>query len=142
MRILSILELCLIYKWLSSQFLQLICLPLFELVHCMMDFVSSLGWYGLKKFVDVAASVLLRFGIRYLDRIMDGGFTSVGGQESGPGSGVVAVPMEDIGGSEPGAVAGAVAGTVAGAEVEGRLPDCGDYVVEFLEGSEVSLVVS
>ena len=84
----------------------------------------------------MAADVLLRFGLRYLDRLMEGGFTSVGGQESGVGSGVgsgvVAVPMEDIGGSEPGAVDGAVAGTVAGAEVEGRLPDCGDYVVEFL----------
>ena len=107
------------------------------LVRCTMDFLSSLGSYGLRRFVDVAANVLLRFGLRYLDRLMDGGFTSVGGQESGPGSGVVAVPMEDIGGSEPGAVAGAVAGAV----VEDQLPDCGHCVVEFLDGSEVSLVV-
>ena len=89
----------------------------------------------------MAASVLLRFGLRYLDRLMDGGFTSVGGQESGVGSGVgsgvVAVPMEDVGGSDvgPGAVA------VAGAVVEDQLPDCGHCVVEFLDGSEVSLVV-
>ena len=108
-----------------------------------MDFLSSLGSYGLQRFVDVAASVLLRFGLRYLDRLMDGGFTSVGGQESGVGSGVgsgvVAVPMEDVGGSdvEPGAVAVAVAGAV----VEDQLPDCGHCVVEFLDGSEVSLVV-
>ena len=84
----------------------------------------------------MAANVLLRFGLRYLDRLMEGGFTSVGGQESG--SGVVAVPMEDVGGSdEPGAVAVAVAGAV----VEDQLPDCGHCVVEFLDGSEVSLVV-
>ena len=89
----------------------------------------------------MAASVLLRFGHRYLDRLMDGGFTSVGGQESGVGSGVgsgvVAVPMEDVGGSDvgPGAVA------VAGAVAEDQLPDCGHCVVEFLDGSEVSLVV-
>ena len=91
----------------------------------------------------MAANVLLRFGLRYLDRLMDGGFTSVGGQESGVGSGVgsgvVAVPMEDVGGSnvDPGAVAVAVAGAV----VEDQLPDCGHCVVEFLDGSEVSLVV-
>ena len=110
-----------------------------------MDFLSSLGSYGLRRFVDVAASVLLRFGLRYLDRLMDSGFTSVGGQESGVGLGVVAVPMEDVGGSEPGAVAGAVAvagaGAVAGAVVEDQLPECGDCVVEFLDGSEVSLVI-
>ena len=88
----------------------------------------------------MAANVLLRFGLRYLDRLMEGGFTSVGGQESG--SGVVAVPMEDVGGSdEPGAVAVAVAGAVAEAVVEDQLPDCGHCVVEFLDGSEVSLVV-
>ena len=106
-----------------------------------MDFLSSLGSYGLRRFVDVAANILLRFGLRYLDRLMDGGFTSVGGQESGAGSGagsgVVAVPMEDVGGSGvgPGAVA------VAGAVAEDQLPDCGLCVVEFLDGSEVSLVV-
>ena len=106
----------------------------------------------------MAASVLLRFGLRYLDRLMDGGFTSVGGQESGVGSGVVAVPMEDIGGSEPGAVAGAVAvvgagsvggtgsvavagaGSVDGAAVGDQLPGCDDCVVEMLDGSEVALV--
>ena len=106
-----------------------------------MDFLSSLGSYGLRRFVDVAANILLRFGLRYLDRLMDGGFTSVGGQESGVGSGIVAVPMEDIGGSEPGAVAGAMAGAVDGAVVEDQLPECGDCVVEFLDGSEVSLVI-
>ena len=83
----------------------------------------------------MAANVLLRFGLRYLDRLMDGGFTSVGGQESGVGSGVgsgvVAVPMEDVGGSDVG----------PGAVAEDQLPDCGHCVVEFLNGSEVSLVV-
>ena len=106
-----------------------------------MDFLSPLGSYGLRRFLDVAANILLRFGLRYLDRLMDGGFTSVSGQESGVGSGVgsgvVAVPMEDVGGSGvgPGAVA------VAGAVAEDQLPDCGHCVVEFLDGSEVSLVV-
>ena len=93
----------------------------------------------------MAANVLLRFGLRYLDRLMDGGFTSVGGQESGVGLGVVAVPMEDVGGSEPGAVAGAVAvvgaGSVAGAVVVDQLPGCDDCVVELLDGSEVALVI-
>ena len=100
-----------------------------------MDFLSSLGSYGLRRFVDVVANILLRFGLRYLDRLMDGGFTSVGGQESGvgsgAGSGVVDVPMEDVEGSDvgPGAVGG------------DQLPGCGHCVVEFPDGSEVSLVV-
>ena len=113
-----------------------------------MDLLS----YGLQRFIDVAARVLLRFGLRYLDRLMDSGFTSVGGQESGVGLGVVTVPMEDVGGSEPGAVAGAVAvvgagsvavagaGSVAGA-VGDQLPGCDDCVVEMLDGSEVALVI-
>ena len=100
-----------------------------------MDFLSTLGLYGLRRFLDVAANILLRFGLRYLDRLMDGGFTSVGGQESGVGSGVgsgvVDVPMEDVEGSDVG----------PGAVGEDRLPDCGHCVVEFLDGSEVSLVV-
>ena len=102
-----------------------------------MDFLSPLGSYGLRRFLDVVANILLRFGLRYLDRLMDGGLTSVSGQESGVGSGVVTVPMEDVDGSDvgPGAVA------VAGAVVEDQLPDCGHCVVEFLDGSEVSLVV-
>ena len=100
-----------------------------------MDFLSPLGSYGLRRFLDVAANILLRFGLRYLDRLMDGGFTSVSGQESGVGSGVgsgvVAVPMEDVDGSDVG----------PGAVAEDQLPDCGHCVVEFLDGSEVSLVV-
>ena len=96
-----------------------------------MDFLTPLGLYGLRRFLDVAANILLRFGLRYLDRLMDGGLTSVSGQESGVGSGVVTVPMEDVDGSVvwPGAVA------------EEQLTDCGHCVVEFLDGSEVSLVV-
>ena len=101
--------------------------------------------YGLQRFIDVAANVLLRFGLRSLDRLMDSGFASVGGQESGVGLGVVAVPMEDVGGSEPGAVAGAVAvvgaGSVDGAAVGDQLPGCDDCVVEMLDGSEVALVI-
>ena len=100
-----------------------------------MDFLSTLGLYGLRRFLDVGANILLRFGLRYLDRLMDGGFASVSGPESGVGSGVgpgvVAVPMEGVGGSVVGPEA--VAGD--------QLPDCADCVVEFLDGSEVSLVV-
>ena len=114
--------------------------------------------YGLQRFIDVAANVLLRFGVRSLDRLMDSGFGSVGGQESGVGLGVVVVPIEDVGGSEPGAVGGAVAvvgagsvggtgsvavagaGSVDGAAVGYQLPGCDDCVVEMLDGSEVTLV--
>ena len=96
-----------------------------------MDFLSPLGSYGLRRFLDVVANILLRFGLRYLDCLMDGGLTSVGGQESGVRSGVVTVPMEDVDGSDVG----------SGAVTEEQLPDCGHCVVEFLDGSEVSLVV-
>ena len=100
-----------------------------------MDFLSPLGSYGLRRFVDVAANILLRFRLRYLDRLMDGGFASVSGPESGVGSGVgsgvVAVPMEGVGGSVVG----------PGAVAEDQLPDCAHCVVEFLDGSKVSLVV-
>ena len=114
--------------------------------------------YGLQRFIDVAASVMLRFGIRSLDRLMDRGFASVGGQESGARLGVVVVPIEDVGESEPGAMAGAVAvvgagsvggtgsvavagaGSVDGAEVGDQLPGCDDCVVEMLDSSEVTLV--
>ena len=99
-----------------------------------MDFLSPLGSYGLRRFLDVAANILLRFGLQYLDRLMDGGLTSapgVGGQESGVRSGVVSVPMEDVDGSDVG----------SGAVTEEQLPDCGHCVVKFLDGSEVSLVV-
>ena len=96
-----------------------------------MDFLSPLGSYGLRRFLDVVANILLRFGLRYLDHLMDGGLTSMSGQESGVGSGVVTVPMEDVDGSDVG----------PGAVAEDQLPDCGHCVVEFLDGSEVSLVV-
>ena len=117
-----------------------------------MDIVS----YGLQRFIDVAANLLLRFGLRFVDRLLDSGSASVGGQESGVRVAVVDVPMEDVG--EPGAVAGAVvvigagsvagtgsvavagAGSVDGASVGDQLPGCDDCVVEMLDGSEVALV--
>ena len=117
-----------------------------------MDLVS----YGLQRFIDVAANMLLRFGLRFVDRLLDSGSASVGGQESGVRVAVVDVPMEDVG--EPGAVAGAVvvigagsvagtgsvavagAGSVDGASVGDQLPGCDDCVVEMLDGSEVALV--
>ena len=99
-----------------------------------MALLSSLYSYGLRRCIDVSASLLLRFGLRFLDRLMDGGFASVSGPESGVGSGVgsgvVAVPMEGVGGSVVG----------PGAVAEDQLPDCAHCVVEFLDGSEVSLV--
>ena len=117
-----------------------------------MDLVS----YGLQRFIDVAANLLLRFGLRFVDRLLDSGSASVGGQESGVRVAVVDVPMEDVG--EPGAVAGAVvvigagsvagtgsvavagAGSVDGALVGDQFPGCDDFVVEMLDGSEVALV--
>ena len=117
-----------------------------------MDLVS----YGLQRFINVAANLLLRFGLRFVDRLLDSGSASVGGQESGVRVAVVDVPMEDVG--EPGAVAGAVvvigagsvagtgsvavagAGSVDGASVGDQLPGCDDCVVEMLDGSEVALV--
>ena len=67
-----------------------------------------------------------------LDRLLGDGFASVSGPESGVGSGVgvVAVPMEGVGGSVVGPEAVA----------EDQLPECADCVVEFLDGSEVALV--
>ena len=117
-----------------------------------MDLVS----YGLQRFIDVAANLLLRFGLRFVDRLLVSGSASVDGQESGVRVAVVDVPMEDVG--EPGAVAGAVvvigagsvagtgsvavagAGSVDGASVGDQLPGCDDCVVEMLDGSEVALV--
>ena len=99
-----------------------------------MDFLSPLGSYGLRRFLDVVANILLKFGLRYLDRLMDGGSTSapgVGAQGSGVRSGVVTVPMGDGAGSDVG----------SGAVAEEQLPGCGHCVVEFLDASEVSLVV-
>ena len=77
---------------------------------------------------------MLKFGLRYMDRLMDGGSTSapgVGDQGSGVGSGVVTVPMGDGAGSDVG----------SGAVAEEQFPDCGHCVVEFLDASKVSLVV-
>ena len=96
---------------------------------------------------------MLKFGLRYVDRLMDGDTTSAPGvgntslHGSGVGSGVVAggqmsgwmggdttfVPMGDGAGSEVG----------SGAVAERQLPGCGHcvIVVEFLDASEVSLVV-
>ena len=99
-----------------------------------MALLSSLCSYGLRRCIDVTANILLRFGLRFLDRLMGDGFASVSGPESGVGSGVgpgvVAVPMEGVGGSVVGPEAVA----------EDQLPDCADCVVEFLDGSEVALV--
>ena len=99
-----------------------------------MDLVS----YGLERFIDVAAALLLRFGLKFV--------------ESGVRVAVVDVPMDDVG--EPGAVAGTVvmigagsvagtgsvavarAGSVNGALVGGQPDDC---VVEMLDSAEVAL---
>ena len=99
-----------------------------------MDFLSPLGAYGLRRFLDVVANILLKFGLRYMDRLIDGGSTSapgVGDQGSGVGPGVVTVPMGDGAGSDVG----------TGAVAEEQFPDCGHCVVEFLDTPEVSLVV-
>ena len=113
-----------------------------------MDLVS----YGLERCIDVAATLLLRFGLKFVDRLLVSGSASADGQESGVRVAVVDVPMEDVG--EPGAVAGTVvmigagsvagtgsvavagAGSVDGASVGGQPDDC---VVEMLDGFEVAL---
>ena len=117
-----------------------------------MDFLSPLGSYGLRRFLDVVANIMLKFGLRYVDRLMGGDLTSSPGMGdtglhgSGVGSGVVAggqmsgwmggdttfVPMGDGAGSEVG----------SGAVAERQLPGCGHcvIVVEFHDASEVSLV--
>ena len=117
-----------------------------------MDLVS----YGLERCIDIAAALLFRFGLKFVDRLLVSGSASADGQESGVRVAVVDVPMEDVG--EPGAVAGAVvvigagsvagtgsvavagAGSVDGASVGDQLPGCDDCVVEMLDGSEVALV--
>ena len=113
-----------------------------------MDLVS----YGLERFIDVAAALVLRFGLKFVDRLLVGGSASAGGQESGVRVAVVGVPMEDVG--EPEAVAGTVvmigtgslsgtgsvdvagAGSLSEASVGGQGDDC---VVEMLDGFEVAL---
>ena len=78
-----------------------------------MDLVS----YGVERCIDVAAALLLRFGLKFVDRLFVSGSASVNGRESGVRVAVVDVPLEDVG--EPGAVAGTVvvigSGSVAGA---------------------------
>ena len=91
-----------------------------------MGYLSLLSSYGLRKLLDVIASVMLKFGLRSVDKLMDGDtiFTPRGGDTSLPGSGV---------GS----------GVVAGRQMSG----CGHcvVVVEFQDASqfsgEISLVV-
>ena len=61
-----------------------------------MDFLSPLGSYGLRRFLDVVANIILKFGLRFVDKLMDGDTTSTPGggdtslHGSGVGSGVVA----------------------------------------------------
>ena len=113
-----------------------------------MDLVS----YGVERCIDVAAALLLRFGLKFVDRLFVSGSASVNGRESGVRVAVVDVPLEDVG--EPGAVAGTVvvigAGSVAGAGLVavagagsvdgasvGDQPD--DCVVEMFDDFEVAL---
>ena len=99
-----------------------------------MDFLSPLGAYGLRRLLDVVASILLKLGLRYMDRLVDGGSISapdMGDQGSGVGPGVVTVPVGDGAGSDVG----------TGAVAEDQFPGCGHCVVELLDTSEVSLVV-
>ena len=96
-----------------------------------MTLWSSLYSYGLRRCIDISASLLLRFGLRLLDRLLGAGFSSANGPETGVGSdvGVVAVPMDGVGESAVGPVA-----------VAEDLPESADCVVEFLDGSEAALV--
>ena len=55
-----------------------------------MGYLSLLGSYGLRRFLDVVANIMLKFGLRFVDKLMDGDttFTPRGGDTSLPGSGV------------------------------------------------------
>ena len=91
-----------------------------------MDFLSALGSYGLRRFLDVVANIMLKFGLRFVDKLMDGDttFTARGGDTSLPGSGVG-----------------------SGVVAERQMSGCGHcvIVVEFQDASqfsgEISLVV-
>ena len=111
-----------------------------------MDLVT----YGVERCLDVAAALLLRFGLKFVDRLFVNDPATTDGQESGVRVAVVDIPLESVG--EPGAVAGTVfmigagsgtgsvavdgAGSVNGAPVGGQPDDC---VVEMLGNAEVSL---
>ena len=111
-----------------------------------MDLVT----YGVERCLDVAAALLLRFGLKFVDRLFVSDSATADGQESGVRVAVVDVPLEGVG--EPGAMAGTVfmigagsgtgsvavdgAGSVNGAPVGGQPDDC---VVEMLDGAEVAL---
>ena len=60
-----------------------------------MGYLSLLGSYGLRKLLDVVSSIMLKLGLRVVDRLMDGDaiFTprsvgATGGDTSLPRSGV------------------------------------------------------
>ena len=105
-----------------------------------MDFVS----YGVEKCIDVAAALLLRVGLKFVDRLFVNDSATVDVGDSGVGVTVVDVPMEGVG--DPGAVGGTVfmigtgsgTGSVAvdgdgsmdGAPVGGQPGDC---IVDMLD---------
>ena len=111
-----------------------------------MDLVS----YGLERCIDIAAALVFRFGLKFVDRLFVNDSATADGQESGVRVAVVDIPLESVG--EPGAVAGTVfmigagsgtgsvavdgAGSVDEAPVGGQPDDC---VVEMLGNAEVSL---
>ena len=111
-----------------------------------MDLVT----YGVERCLDVAAALLLRFGLKFVDRLFVNDPATTDGQESGVRVAVVDVPIEGIGGS--GTVAGTVfmigtgsgtssvsvdgVGSMNGAPVGGQPDDC---VVEMLDSVEVAL---
>ena len=126
-----------------------------------MGYLSLLGSYGLRRFLDVVANIMLKFGLRFVDKLMDGDTTSTPGggdtslHGSGVGSGVVAgrqmsgwmdgdTTFEPRGGDTSLPGSGVGSGVVAGQQMSG----CGHcvVVVEFQDASqfsgEVSLVVS
>ena len=86
-----------------------------------MSHFSQLGYYGLRRLVDILSSLVLRVGIRAVDRLMDRGGSSArgGGDTVLPGSGV---------GSGVGS--GAVVGAGSGVVVGGRMSGCNHCLVE------------
>ena len=122
-----------------------------------MGYLSLLGSYGLRRFLDVVSSIMLKFGLRFVDKLMDGDTTSTPGggdtslHGSGVGSGVVAgrqmsgwmdgdTTFEPRGGDTSLPGSGVGSGVVAGRQMSG----CGHcvVVVEFQDASQFSSGVS
>ena len=116
---------------LSTWFLQLDFMSKFKVgcsVLFIMSYLSHLGYYGLRRLLDIVSSIMLKVGLRVVDKLMDRDTTSAprGGDTSLPGSGV---------GS------GAMVGVGSGAMVGGQMSGC-DHCLVVVESQDESPVSS